>query len=97
MNDLPGYARAQREYENMEPPCDGPRECDSCNGNGHAPAPGDPEGDHAKCSVCNGFGLLSEAGEPFDPHKAERDACDYAEMRRDEALVSEPADFGDNF
>lgn len=86
MADFPGFAAAQREYDNRTPPDDGPSECDNCNGFGHAPAPGDPEGDHAECSVCKGFGLIDENGEPFDPNAAQRAADDYADMKRDEQL-----------
>jgi hypothetical protein len=93
MTDLPGYARAQAQWEAMEPP-EGPSECPDCNGYGHAPAPGDPFGDHDTCSVCKGYGLLTASGEPFDPHKAARDACDYADMQRDERLTN-PPDAGD--
>lgn len=89
MSDLPGYAAAQREYDNRTPPDDGPSECDNCNGFGHAPVPGDPEGDHAKCSICNGYGLIDERGDPFNPNQAEEDACDYADMKRDERLTED--------
>ncbi len=87
MTNMRGFDAAQREYDNRTPPDDGPSECDNCNGTGHAPVPGDPEGDHAKCSICKGFGLIDESGEPFDPHAAEYAACEYADMKRDERLT----------
>lgn len=86
--DLPGYARAQREWEAMEPPDGGPSECADCNGNGHVPAIGDPEGDHVECGACKGFGLLTPNGEPFDPEAAERAAAEYADHKRDEERLS---------
>lgn len=64
--DLPGYALAQREWEAMEPPDGGVRECSDCGGNGTMPAPGDPEGDYVLCGTCKGFGQLTPDGEPFD-------------------------------
>jgi hypothetical protein len=81
--NMRGFDAAQREYDNRTPPDDGPYECPDCNGNGHAPVPGYPDGDNAKCSACSGYGLIDENGEPFDPHQAEREACEYADMQRD--------------
>ena len=87
--NLRGYEAAQREYDNRTPPDDGPSECDNCNGFGHAPVPGDPEGDHAECSVCKGFGLIDEHGEPFDPHAAEYEADAARDRARDERLTDD--------
>lgn len=91
MNDMPGFAAAQRAWENMAPPEDGPSECPDCNGDGHAPVPGDPEGDHAKCSVCKGFGLIDDNGQPFNlnaKEEAEYERGDYLRQReKDEALT----------
>jgi hypothetical protein len=94
MNDLPGYAAAQREYENREPES-GPSECATCQGKGAVDETlggehfSNPE---AECPDCGGFGLLTADGEPFDPHKAENDAADYADMKRDERLTQDNGD-----
>jgi len=82
--DLPGYAKAQREWEAMEPPDGGPCECPNCNGKGELPDPTDEDADYVQCETCEGFGLLSPDGEPFDPGAAERAAEEYADHKRDE-------------
>jgi hypothetical protein len=98
MNNLPGYAAAQREYDNRTPPDDGPCECPDCSGTG-INASHDSCGHELelKCETCEGFGFLNADGDPHDPHKAEHDADDYADRKRDEALTREPADYGNDF
>lgn len=84
MNDLPGYAAAQREYDNRTPPDDGPCECPDCVG-GYRYTTDEAENEHEiKCETCNGFAMLLD-GAPYDQHKDERDADDYADFKRDEA------------
>jgi hypothetical protein len=101
MSEMRGYAAAQAAYDAMTPPDDGPYECPECNGRGDMPDPADEDADYVKCVACDGFGMIDENGEPFDPHKAERDACDYADMKRDEQLTTyrggadAPVDEGD--
>ena len=87
-NDLPGYARAQAEWEAMTPPKDGPCECPDCKG-GYRYTTDDAENEHEiKCETCNGFGMLLD-GEPFDQHAAEREACEADDRKRDESLTGE--------
>lgn len=85
MSDLPGYARAQRECENQLPPEDGPSECPECSGRGVY-----LDEDGESCKTCCGSGFVDANGDAFDPDKAENDACDYADMKRDEMLTREP-------
>ena len=85
MHELPGYARAQREWEDRLPPEDGPSDCQDCNGSGTIPDPSDPEGDYVECSACEGFGQVVD-GEPYDPSKAACEAEYYADSRRDAML-----------
>ncbi len=90
--------RAQIEYDNRTPPEDGPTECETCSGSGSiTTSDGQGNTDDETCPDCKGFRLIDENGEPFDPHKAEHDACDYADYKRDEALTREPADYGNDF
>jgi len=76
MSDLPGYARAQREYDNRTPSDDGPSECPECSGSKFV--------DDLDCAACHGFGLIDESGEPFDPHAAEYAADEAADRARDD-------------
>lgn len=82
--DLPGYARAQREWEAREPDDGGPRECAGCNGKGELPDHTDPDGDYVQCEACEGFGLVTASGYPFDPVAAERAECEYADFKRNQ-------------
>jgi DnaJ-class molecular chaperone len=60
-----GYAAAQRAYDNMTPPEDGPSECPECEGSGiNKLVRGDRDD---TCQCCGGTGMLDENGEPFDP------------------------------
>lgn len=82
-HELPGYARAQAEWEAREPDDGGPRECDVCRGDGEIPflEYGD---DCMKCDTCNGFGQVAANGEPFDPDKAEREESENADYKRNQ-------------
>lgn len=92
MNNSPGFKRAQAEYDAMLPPEDGPSECPECEGSGvNKLVIGDRDDN---CQCCGGTGWLDENGEPFDPNKAENDACDRADAQRDERLTN-PTDAGD--
>lgn len=82
--DLPGYARAQAEWENRLPPEDGPRECANCNGKGELPDPTDEDADYVQCEVCEGFGQVTADGEPHDSSAAEREESEYADAKRNE-------------
>lgn len=82
--DLPGYAMAQREWEAREPDDGGPRECAACNGKGELPDPTDEDADYVQCEVCEGFGLVTANGDPFDPGRAEREAEEYADFKRNQ-------------
>lgn len=87
MSDLPGYARAQAEWESRLPPDGGPVECPECSGTGvNVEVIGDRDD---TCQCCDGHGLLTADGEPHDPHQAERDAEDYADIKRDEQLTDD--------
>ena len=88
-NDLPGYARAQAQWEAMEPPDGGPMECPDCNGRGTVPDPKDEDADYLTCDTCAGHGYLTADGEPFDPHAAEYEACEAADRKRDELLTGD--------
>lgn len=78
--NMRGFERAQREWENRLPPEDGPWECAECHGKGEIVT----EDDSSECTECGGFGFIGADGKPFDPGKAERDKCDYADWKRDE-------------
>jgi hypothetical protein len=88
VSTMRGFDAAQRAYDNMTPPDDGPYKCPECNGSGSVPIPGDPEGEIMKCAACDGFGLISENGEPFDLDAKDRSEADYADMKRDESLTT---------
>lgn len=81
-----GFDAAQRAYDNMLPPEDGPCECPICDGKGLVLMGGDPDGDYVKCNDCAGHGWLLD-GEPFDREKAECDAEDRADHKRDEKPI----------
>lgn len=80
--ELPGYAKAQREWEAMEPPSGGPCDCATCNGKGELPDPTDEDADYVQCEACKGFGMLTADGDPFDPDEAERKECERADWKR---------------
>jgi hypothetical protein len=84
-NDLPGYARAQREYDNRTPPDDGPSECPDCDGRGSFIGIGDvpEEGDYTECASCKGSGYLNDDGTPFNPNAAAEAAEERADYERD--------------
>jgi len=86
--DTPGFAAAQRAWEAMLPPEDGPCECSDCNGKGELPDPTDEDAEYIQCKTCDGFGMLTARGDPFDPDKAEREECEYADHKRDEERLS---------
>jgi hypothetical protein len=97
MSNMRGFDAAQREYDNRTPPDDGPYECPECDGKryrgcGQCGGEGCPQcnGEGCiKCAACDGFGMINENGEPFDPHQAEREACDRADSLRDESLTDD--------
>lgn len=78
MSEMRGYAAAQRAYDNMAPPEDGPSECPECEGVGQYPGEDEP------CITCCGTGLIDEDGNPFDPNAAEEAAGEYADMKRED-------------
>lgn len=86
MSDLPGYARAQAQYDAMTPPDDGPSECPECNGSGVSDLVIGDRDDTCQC--CDGHGYIDENGEPFNPNakaEAEEARAEYErDRRRDE-------------
>jgi DnaJ-class molecular chaperone len=65
-----GYAAAQREWENREPPS-GPCECQECDGTGINKLVRGDRNDNCPC--CDGTGRLDEYGEPFFSYEYEGD------------------------
>jgi hypothetical protein len=92
MSDLPGFAAAQRSYEAQLPPDGGPVECPDCAA-GLVDTSG--FGDFDACDTCKGSGFVTADGEPHDPHQAEREAEEYADMKRDEQLTDNQPHEGD--
>jgi DnaJ-class molecular chaperone len=84
MNNSPGFDAAQRAYDNMAPPEDGPTECPTCNGRGEVPGAHEDD-DSTECADCKGFGMIDCNGEPFDPDAADRAADEYADWKRSKA------------
>ncbi|MFA7291845.1 MAG: hypothetical protein WC023_06310 [Rhodocyclaceae bacterium] len=85
MADLPGYARAQQEWENREPERPGPCECAECNGYGVLYST-NPVGEDEErpCTECAGQGWISESGEPCkSPDAQQADADEAADLQRD--------------
>lgn len=65
MSEMRGYAAAQRAYDNMSPPEDGPCECGECGGCGKVPDADDLDGDLIPCPWCEGTGRVDEDGNPW--------------------------------
>lgn len=82
MSNMRGFDAAQRAYDAMTPPDDGPYECPECGGSGTHHTLSDVD---VHCLDCNGFGWIDETGEPFDPHAKERAECEYADYLRQRA------------
>ena len=53
MTNMRGFAAAQRAYDNMTPPDDGPSQCADCDGSGY-----DQEGEY--CATCEGSGYVND-------------------------------------
>ena len=78
MTNMRGFAAAQRAYDNMTPPDDGPSQCADCDGSGY-----DQEGEY--CATCEGSGYVNDDGSAYDPEAAEFEACEYYDRKKDES------------
>jgi hypothetical protein len=92
MSNMHGFDAAQRAWEAMTPPDDGPSECPDCMARGIRPNPTDPDADYERCTTCEGECYLNEDGSPFNPNakaEAEEARAEYERDRlRDERMTN---------